>query len=137
MQIVKQNKKYADYQSYCETYRVKIREELANNCLKIINIVKERYLPKVKEEGAKVFYLKMIEDYYRYTAESATGNQLTAVTENVLKNYNEATQATAPLKPCNSTKLGLALNLSFFTTNLRISLPRLVLLLKNFEWCQG
>ena len=67
-----------------------------------------------KGKGAKVFYLKMIEDYYRYTAESATGDQLTAVTENMLKNYNEATQATAPLKPYSFTKLGLALNLSVF-----------------------
>ena len=119
VQAIEQNKKYADYQSDCESYRSKIGEELASNCNKVISIVKDKCLQKAKEDEAKVFYLKMIGDYYRYTAESAIGDQLSAVTENALKYYDEATQAAGPLKPYNSTKLGLALNFSVFYYELK------------------
>eukprot|EP00344_Euplotes_crassus_P004180 CAMPEP_0196994216 /NCGR_PEP_ID=MMETSP1380-20130617/528_1 /TAXON_ID=5936 /ORGANISM="Euplotes crassus, Strain CT5" /LENGTH=230 /DNA_ID=CAMNT_0042409529 /DNA_START=24 /DNA_END=713 /DNA_ORIENTATION=- len=119
VQAIEQNKKYADYQSDCESYRGKIGEELASNCEKVINIVKDKCLQKAQEDEAKVFYLKMIGDYYRYTAESATGDQLAAVTENALKYYDEATKAGDNLKPYNSTKLGLALNFSVFYYELK------------------
>jgi hypothetical protein len=119
VQAIEQNKKYSEYQNDCEHYRKKIGDELASNCEKVINIVKDRSLPKAKDDEAKVFYLKMIGDYYRYTAEAATGDQLAAVTENALKYYDEATKATGPLKPYNSTKLGLALNFSVFYYELK------------------
>ena len=119
VQAIEQNKKYAEYSGDCQEYRKKIGDELAANCEKVINIVKDKSLPKAKDDEAKVFYLKMIGDYYRYTAESATGDQLAAVTENALKYYDEATQAAGPLKPYNSTKLGLALNFSVFHYELK------------------
>ncbi|CAI2377696.1 unnamed protein product [Moneuplotes crassus] len=119
VQAIEQNKKYADYQADCESYRGKIGEELASNCEKVVNIVKNKCLVKAQEDEAKVFYLKMIGDYYRYTAESATGDQLAAVTENALKYYDEATKAGENLKPYNSTKLGLALNFSVFHYELK------------------
>lgn len=119
VQAIEQNKKYAEFESDCKEYRKKIGDELAANCEKVINIVKDKSLPKAGDDEAKVFYLKMIGDYYRYTAEAATGDQLAAVTENALKYYNEATQAAGPLKPYNSTKLGLALNFSVFHYELK------------------
>jgi hypothetical protein len=119
VQAIEQNKKYADYQSDCEQYRKKIGDELAANCEKVINIIKDKAFPKATEDEAKVFYLKMIGDYYRYTAEAATGDQLAAVTENALKYYGEATEAAEPLKVYNSTKLGLALNFSVFHYELK------------------
>jgi 14-3-3 protein epsilon len=119
VQAIEQNKKYAEYKDDCEQYRKKIGDELAANCEKVINIIKDESLPKAKDDEAKVFYLKMIGDYYRYTAEAATGDQLAAVTENALKYYNQATEAAKPLKPYNSTKLGLALNFSVFYYELK------------------
>ena len=119
VQAIEQNKKYAQYQSDCEEYRKKIGDELAANCEKVINIVKEQALPKAEDDEAKVFYLKMIGDYYRYNAEAASGDQLSAVTENALKYYDEATEAAKQLKPYNSTKLGLALNFSVFYYELK------------------
>lgn len=119
VQAIEQNKKYAEYKDDCEQYRKKIGDELAANCEKVINIIKDESLPKAKDDEAKVFYLKMIGDYYRYTAEAATGDQLAAVTENALKYYNQATEAGKPLKPYNSTKLGLALNFSVFYYELK------------------
>ena len=119
VQAIEQNKKYQEYSSNCAEYRSKIADELAANCEKIIGIVKNESLPKAKEDEAKVFYLKMIGDYYRYTAETAQGDKLAEVTENALKYYDEATQAADDLKPYNSNKLGLALNFSVFYYELK------------------
>jgi uncharacterized protein (DUF885 family) len=119
VQAIEQNKKYSEYKDECEKYRHKIGDELAANCEKVIKIVKEECIPKAGDDEAKVFYLKMIADYYRYTAETATGDQLAAVTENALKYYGEATTAAEPLKVYNSTKLGLALNFSVFHYELK------------------
>jgi len=119
VQAIEQNKKYQEYASNCAEYRDKISNELGTNCDKIIKIVETQALPKAKEEEAKVFYLKMIGDYYRYTAETAQGDKLAEVTESALKYYDDATQAAKDLKPYNSTKLGLALNFSVFYYELK------------------
>lgn len=56
----------------------------------------------------------MIGDYYRYIAESASGDRHKDVTEKALKNYESATAVADNLGPCNPIKLGLALNFSVF-----------------------
>lgn len=56
----------------------------------------------------------MIADYYRYTAETATGSKLAEVTENAKKYYEQAIAASKKLKAYDSNKLGLALNFSVF-----------------------
>ena len=119
VQAIEQNKKYAEYSSNCAEYKEKISKELETNCQKIINIVKDRCLAKAGDDEAKVFYLKMIGDYYRYTAETATGDKLAEVTENARKYYEQATTAAKTLKPYNSNKLGLALNYSVFHYELK------------------
>ena len=119
VQAIEQNKKYAEYSSNCAEYKEKISKELETNCKKIITIVKDNCLPKSGDDEAKVFYLKMIGDYYRYTAETASGDKLAEVTENASKYYQQATEAAASLKPYNSNKLGLALNYSVFYYELK------------------
>lgn len=119
VQAIEQNKKYAEYSSNCAEYKEKISKELEQNCQKIIDIVKDKSLPKASDDEAKVFYLKMIGDYYRYTAETATGDKLSEVTENAKKYYEQATEAAKNLKPYNSNKLGLALNFSVFHYELK------------------
>mmetsp|Transcript_9297 Transcript_9297/g.8956 ORF Transcript_9297/g.8956 Transcript_9297/m.8956 type:complete len:240 (-) Transcript_9297:46-765(-) len=119
VQAIEQNKKYAEYSSNCAEYKEKISNELEKNCQKVIDIVNEHCIPKAKEDDAKVFYLKMIGDYYRYTAETATGSKLEEVTENASKYYQQATDAAKDLKPYNSNKLGLALNFSVFWYELK------------------
>ena len=54
----------------------------------------------------------MVGDYYRYIAETAQGEKLDNVKNEALKAYNEAQKIILP--PCNSIKLGLALNFSVF-----------------------
>lgn len=119
VEAIEKNKKYAEYSSSCAEYKVKISKELQANCQKVINIVKEKCLTKNLKDEAKVFYLKMIGDYYRYTAETATGDLLAEVTENARKYYEQATAAAVNLKPYNSNKLGLALNYSVFHYELK------------------
>ena len=119
VQAIEQNKKYAEYSSDCAEYRSKIAKELEANCKKVIGIVKDNCIPKAADDEAKVFYLKMIGDYYRYNAETATGDKLSETTENASKYYQQATDAASSLKPYNSNKLGLALNYSVFYYELK------------------
>ena len=56
----------------------------------------------------------MIGDYYRYVAESATGDELEKVKNGALEHYQQAQSASASLNPCNPIRLGLALNFSVF-----------------------
>ena len=119
VQAIEQNKKYAEYSSSCAEYKEKISKELETNCQKVITIVKDKWIPKASDDEAKVFYLKMIADYYRYTAETATGSKLAEVVENARKYYEQATSAAKSLKPYNSNKLGLALNFSVFHYELK------------------
>jgi hypothetical protein len=119
VQAIEQNKKYAEFSSNCAEYREKISKELEANCNKVIDIVNKHALPKAADDEAKVFYLKMIADYYRYTAETASGDKLSEVTEKAAKFYQSATDAAKALKPYNSNKLGLALNYSVFYYELR------------------
>lgn len=119
VQAIEQNKKYQEYAQNCAEYKEKISKELEENCKKIINIVEKESLPKAADDEARVFYLKMIGDYYRYTAETATGDKLAEVTESAMKYYQKATEAAASLKPYNSNKLGLALNFSVFYYELK------------------
>ena len=56
----------------------------------------------------------MIGDYYRYMAESVTGDKLAEVAEKALEFYNKAQVEAEKLPVYNSIRLGLALNFSVF-----------------------
>ena len=56
----------------------------------------------------------MVGDYYRYIAESASGDKLKEVTGKALEAYDNAVSAAEGLGACNPIKLGLALNFSVF-----------------------
>merc|ERR1712146_561589 len=66
------------------------------------------------EDESKAFFQKMIGDYYRYVAESATDATLQEVKEGALKGYEEADKLSKGLNACNPIRLGLALNFSVF-----------------------
>jgi hypothetical protein len=66
------------------------------------------------EVESKAFFLKMIGDYYRYVAESASPERLEEVKKGALEYYNKATDASGELGACNPIRLGLALNFSVF-----------------------
>lgn len=57
-------------------YRKKIENELADICQEALDLIKNDLIPKVKTiPDAKVFYLKMRGDYYRYLCEFSFGER--------------------------------------------------------------
>ena len=51
-------------------YRRKIEAELSDICQEVLDLLKDELIPKVKAvPEAKVFYMKMRGDYYRYLCE--------------------------------------------------------------------
>lgn len=93
-------------------YKNKIELALYADCEKIIDIVRTKVLSKQCEDEPRAFFVKMVGDYYRYIAETAQAEKLEQVKTEALKSYAEAQKITLP--PCNSIKLGLALNFSVF-----------------------
>ena len=71
-------------------------------------------LPEEKKNEAKVFYLKMKGDYYRYLVEVKTGDDRTALANQSKDAYGDATTEAADLANTHPIKLGLALNFSVF-----------------------
>jgi len=91
-----------------------VEEELEAKCLEVLNILEKKLIPIVKEQEekeAKVFYLKMCGDYYRYLAEfrETSDDYKKAAKENYENAYNFAKESLAETHP---TRLGLALNFS-------------------------
>ena len=109
---IEQNPKYQKFAGSLGSYKNKIELALYADCEKIIQIVRTKVLSKPSAEEPKSFFVKMVGDYYRYIAETAQGEKLEQVKNEALKAYTEA--QTINLPPCNSIKLGLALNFSVF-----------------------
>lgn len=111
---IEQNPKYSKYSESLQNYKKKIEDELFNQCLEIVALVRDRCLSIAADGESKAFFLKMIGDYYRYVAESATADKLEEVKNGALEFYNKATEASKELGACNPIRLGLALNFSVF-----------------------
>ena len=112
---IEQNQKYAKFAGGMGSYKKSIEEELYRNCDEIINIIKSDVLTKSSDDEGRAFFLKMIGDYCRYIAESAKEERLAKTKNDALLAYQEAsTLAEKSLNPCNSIRLGLALNFSVF-----------------------
>lgn len=57
-------------------YRKKIEGELSDICQEVLDLLREDLIPKVdKVPDAKVFYMKMKGDYYRYLCEFTSGER--------------------------------------------------------------
>lgn len=77
-------------------------------------MIRNDAMKSLSDAEGKAFFLKMVGDYYRYMAESATGDVLARARDGALQNYKEAEAAGKDLQACNPIKLGLALNCSVF-----------------------
>ena len=112
---IEQNPKYSKYGEALTKYKRKIEEELYDQCILIVNLVKDKCMKVATNPESKAFFLKMVADYYRYVAESAQGDKLTEVKNGALDFYNQASDiANKDLQACNPIRLGLALNFSVF-----------------------
>lgn len=56
-------------------YRQKIEKELENICNDVLNLLDAPLIPNSKNPEAKVFFLKMKGDYYRYLGEFLSGDK--------------------------------------------------------------
>jgi 14-3-3 protein epsilon len=81
-------------------------------CQLVIDLIESKVLSKECDGESKVFFLKMVGDYYRYIAENAKDDLLDQVKLKALRAYKKANNITLP--PCNLVKLGLAVNFSVF-----------------------
>ncbi len=111
---IEQNPKYSKFGGALGEYKKKIEGELSQDCENIINMIKNDGMKSLKDAEGKCFFLKMIGDYYRYMAESASGDTLSKARDGALESYKEAETICGELQACNPIKLGLALNFSVF-----------------------
>jgi 14-3-3 protein epsilon len=111
---IEQNPKYSQYSNALQSYKKKIEKELFDQCIQIVNNVKNSCMGVASTDESKAFFQKMMGDYYRYVAEVAAGEQLETVKKGALENYEAAQTTCASLNACNPIRLGLALNLSVF-----------------------
>jgi len=96
------------------SYKSRVEMELNQICEDILDLLDKHLIQKCNLAEAKVFYLKMKADYYRYLAEFAEGETKTKHADNASKAYKEATEAAGSLAPTHPIRLGLALNYSVF-----------------------
>ena len=79
----------------------------------IISQIDQHVLKKKgASDEAKVFFMKMIGDNYRYVAEMSRGERNNKVKDEARKIYEEA--SIIQLQPCNPSKLSLSLNIAVF-----------------------
>lgn len=99
-------------------YREEIEKELQERCGEVLNLIDDHLLQTVADTQspveARVFYLKMKGDYYRYLVEVTTGEHRETLAKSSHKAYTDATEAASDLPNTHPIKLGLALNFSVF-----------------------
>jgi len=99
-------------------YRQEIEKELEDRCGEVLDLISDYLLKTVDDTAnpteAKVFYLKMKGDYYRYLVEVTTGEKRDNLAKQSHEAYSKATDEANELPSTHPIKLGLALNFSVF-----------------------
>ena len=111
---IEQNPKYQKFNAALGVYKKKIEKELFDQCMSIVDIVKNQCMHVASTDETKAFFYKMIGDYYRYVAECAGEKDLEKIKNGALENYTLAQSTSESLNACNPIRLGLALNFSVF-----------------------
>lgn len=106
----------AEQAEICKTYQDGVTMELKKLVADIHNLLDETLLPSVSDDStAKVFYLKMKADYFRYATEFISGDDKALASDGALSSYQEAWElACSSMGPGDADRLGLALNFSVF-----------------------
>ena len=80
----------------------------------MLNLLQEQLIPNARAADAKVFYLKMKGDYFRYLAEFLAGEKRKVMIQDAQDAYKEANTEAENLKSTHPIRLGLVLNWSVF-----------------------
>lgn len=84
------------------------------DCKRIIREIWNKVLARPCDSDTKVFFLKLLGDYYRYICENVTGSRLNEYKQRAVECYQAADQIKTELGACDPSRLGLALNYSLF-----------------------
>lgn len=98
-------------------YRTKVEAELFEMCEELVDMLQTKLIPVAERGEAKVFYLKLKGDAYRYQAEAAKqdADKRNKTTESATNAYKEAgEEAKAHLLDTHPLRLDLALNYAVF-----------------------
>ena len=100
---------------FAKEYCKKVEDELQKICDTILNVLQDKLIPKASSGESKVFYQKMMADYYRYIAEFRDGDDKAKAAEKARVAYADAhAVAEKDLAVTHPIRLGLALNYSVF-----------------------
>ena len=95
-------------------FRDKVESELAFICHDLITVVEKNLLPSASANESKVFYNKLVGDYWRYLAEFATGDSKQKANTSCETAYKKTQELAQSLSATHPLRLGLALNFSVF-----------------------
>lgn len=100
----------------CEEMKVRIEVELKDLCKEVLDLIDDHLIKEKDDDQAKIFFLKMKGDYFRYMVEiCAEGEQRTELATSAQTAYDSALNiAKEHLKSTSPIRLGLALNYSVF-----------------------
>ncbi|XP_003387311.1 PREDICTED: 14-3-3 protein homolog 2-like [Amphimedon queenslandica] len=94
-------------------YKEVIEKELEGVCSEVLGLLDDVLIKNATASEAKVFYLKMKGDYYRYLAE-VKKDQDKEESEKACEAYKDAVEEAKELPVTHPIRLGLALNFSVF-----------------------
>jgi len=104
-----------EHKNLTVVYKTKVEDELRDICTKVIRLLEDYLIPNAGKNSnieSKVFYYKMMGDYYRYLAEVQTNSK--EVIEKAEEAYENATKEAKEMECTHPIRLGLALNYSVF-----------------------
>jgi len=110
----KEEYKGSKYIELIRWYRTKFECDLDDICSDVIDLLSNTLIVNSTQTDAKVFYMKMKGDYYRYLCEFLSGDRRKKVVQDAQDAYKQASHAAEELKSTHPIRLGLALNYSVF-----------------------
>ncbi|XP_039253123.1 14-3-3 protein beta/alpha-1-like [Styela clava] len=116
-----------------QIYREKIQAEIEATCLEVSQLIDNHLMRLASNDEAKVFYLKMKGDYFRYQAEVVGDpDRRRKIVSTADRSYKEAIEvAESSLRPVNPIRLGLVLNYSVFLYEVKAANKRAIKLAKE------
>ena len=107
--------KQINHKKQINIIREKIQSELLSIFEEVHSFLDKYLIPNAQNTEAKVFYMKIKADYYRYHCEFAENDAFEEAKDNAERIYKEAYDlALKDISIYNSIRLGLALNYSVF-----------------------
>jgi 14-3-3 protein epsilon len=97
------------------TFQKAIVAELDQYCHELIGLVDSALLPASTDPEARVYYLKLKADYWRYISENKQGDEKAGAAQQAGEAYEAALAiASADIPPYTPTSLGLVLNYAVY-----------------------